>query len=344
MVGVKGMSAALGTAIALQMLNRMYGAKQLYSVKKNGYTKKVYPKRPKKRYRKRKWSNRRAKRSKRVGQFYDLKKKLKRVEQKANAGLGILIHRRVELDKVQAGESTVVYGEQDVNTLTQLEASIAKCRYYDAGSNSIVTQNQSSLTSYSKFFFKKTYVKVLVRANYQTDVQVDVYYWQAKEDTSITSDNARTSGLTDVGGPSGTSVSVYPTDSELLKSLYKCRYHKKVLLKAGKEMTFNMDLGSFNYDRSLTDSHPDTYQERYKAGQVMFRVCGALAHDAGGTAQYGRNDARIDYEMEVVHVLEYEAGAKIKTVAVTDGRSSFTTGGGILTQAPIADLQNATVN
>lgn len=341
MVSVKGMSAAIGTAIAMQMLNRMYAGKQLYSHKKNGYTRKVYPKTSKKRYSKKKWRNRR---KRKVGQYSKIHKKLKRVEQKANAGVGILVHRRIELDKVQAGESTVTYDVQDVNTVTQLESSIAKCRYYDAGSNAVVTQNQSSLTSFSKFFFKKTYVKVTLRANYQTDVNVDIYYWQVKEDTSVTSDNARTLGLTDVGGPSSTSVSVYPTDSELLKSLYKCRFHKKVVMKAGKETVVSIDLGSFNYDRSLTDSHTSTYQVPYKAGQIMFRVYGALAHDAGGTAQYGRNDGRIDYEMEVVHVLEYEAGAKLKTVAITDNRSTFATGGGILTQCPIADLQNATVN
>lgn len=296
-----------------------------------------------KRYRKTRRSRKRQrsyKRSRRTTTMKDVFRELKTVKRKASVGLGELTHREVIVGELQSGVSTAVYDVVGVNTGTQLKATMALARYYDASSNTIAVVNRTPLTATSPFYFKSTVIKVLVRSNYQVPVNLTMYYWKAKADTGLTSETCRTNGLADVGNPTASSISVYPTDSAQLVDMYKSYKTVSCTLDAGKQKTMSVTLPSFNFDPSLDDSHSDTYQSQHYAGQIMFRINGAMCHESNGANQYGRVNTGIDYEVEIIHKCEYEAGARLKTVSITDGRNtSFTSGAGFITNKPVADNQ-----
>jgi hypothetical protein len=186
--------------------------------------------------------------------------------------------------------------------------------------------------------FTKIYTKFVIRNNYQVPAKVTGYIFAPKVDTNTTPQTAFENGLADVGGPSATAINVYPTDSILLKDLWKISASNKRTLEPGQEMVLTYtSTKPFQYDPHFVDTHASAYQRGHEAHSCAVRVVGTLGHDTAADEQ-GLAAAGVDYMICTTYELKYNGGGDVHTVESFVSGGTFTNGA-VLSEAPIADNQ-----
>jgi len=265
-----------------------------------------------------------------------VKRSLRTVNKKLNAGMGHLTFRQRSTGRVLAAVNQQTLLNIGAVHLNFIESVLAQLRYYNPSSPATLVTADGTTGSYSKnFLFKSIVIKLTIRNNYQAPALVRTYTCLPKGDTNVDPATAFTAGLADVGNPTSSLQIVYLTDSPQFKDLWKSVKSTKNLLMPGDEIDVYYKCPQFNYDPSYADSNTDTYQSVFKSVALLIRVDGILGHDTSVDEQ-GFLQAGIDYSMDRVATVDYQAGADIDFIYCTDGSDSFTNGG-VVSQKPVAD-------
>lgn len=271
-------------------------------------------------------------------QVKDVKRSLRTVNQKLNAGMGRLTFRNRTTGRVLASVNQQTLLNNANIHFNFVESVLAQLRYYNPSTPSTLVTADGTTGTYSKsFLFKSIVVKTKIRNNYQVPCIVRTYNCIPKTDTSTDPATAFTQGLADVGNPTSSSQLVYISDSPQFSDLWKCLKSTKNLLMPGDEIDIYHKAPAFHYDPSYGDSNTDTYQPSMKSNALLIRVDGILGHDISADEQ-GFLQAGIDYTVDRIALVEYQAGADIEYVYVTDSSDSFTNGG-VVSSKPVADNQ-----
>lgn len=210
-------------------------------------------------------------------------------------------------------------------SLTELEAAMANLRYFDPGTNALVTADPSSGTYDRELTVQKNY-HLLLRNNYQVPCEVRVYGMIPKHPTSVAPSTAWTNGLTDSGNPSAVSTLVYPSDSRELRETYTTVKSVKKILQPGQQIELSHFVPKFDYEFSYADEHTLNYHKQYGAHIWLIRVQGVLGHDSSA-AEYGTMIGGVDCQETVTHKFFYDAGKDLEDYSVSDQSNGFTNGG-----------------
>lgn len=254
-----------------------------------------------------------------------LKKKVKTLERKVNQDLATHTFKKSSTGRavVTVASQTTYSGVLGMN-VASLETSLGSLRFYDPGTNALVTNSAVTGTYSRSCYIQSIYSKMTFRNNYRVPCVVDVYICTPKKDTSIGPVTAITNGLTDQNNPSSTSTLIYPSDSDQFKDLWNIHYHKKKHIGQGKQFSVSFKKGSFHYDPADFDTHNMAYQKRYGSHVFLIRVQGILAHDSVVTTEQGLSPGGVDYFNEIITKIRYDAGKKLNDITLDDGYDTFT--------------------
>lgn len=272
-----------------------------------------------------------------------LQKQINSLKKTQKNNQGMLTYRWRTTGRILAAVNQQTFSSLVATSVTSLETVLSQLRYYDpAAPGSLVTADGTTGSYQKDFLFTLQSVIGLVRNNYQSPAKVTIYVFQVKDDTSINPPSAFANGLADVSNATETSPLVYVSDSDQLSDLWKIVKTYKCILQPGEEYEVSYSTPKFRYDPSLTDSHPDSYQRRYKAYAIVARVEGVVGHDSSVDEQ-GMLAAGIDWVVKRTWKVSYDAGGDIDFVYVNDTSDSFTNGG-LVSQKPIPDNLGYSVN
>lgn len=233
-----------------------------------------------------------------------------------------------------AGYTTNTLAAHDISNI---EAALAETRYFNPAVPGTLTQaSQVAGTYHRENNIKSVYSCLTVANNYQVPAIVQVVCWQAKGDTSLHPQDAFTNGIADVGAPAATSPYLHYSDSPQLLELWKPVVNKTVTLGPGQTLKESHAIKNIQYDSSLTDSHAENYQTRYKCFTWTVRVVGVLGHDSAVTTEHGFLPAGVDIHALIKYCIEYDAGIDLKYIVITSGLDNFTNGG-LVSSKPVAD-------
>lgn len=272
-----------------------------------------------------------------------LKRQVRDLNRKANDSLGTLIYRITD-GAVQISNVNTAGNESfSLNTTTEIETVLAQLRYYNPSSPATLVTADYTTGSYSKKInIKHSVCKVTVRNNYQTPCIVRCWKMHVKTDNSINPETAWSNGLADISNGGLNDIHMYPSDSPQFTDLYKSEKEISIYLNPGKERTFSISCKSVHYDPSVVDSQTDTNQKGCSTKWMMFNVAGVISHDSSA-AQYGCIGCGVDFLVKKTYVVEYEAGANIKYIYLSNNLDAFTNGA-LVSNMPISDNQGYSVN
>lgn len=272
-----------------------------------------------------------------------VQKRLSVINKKLERDQGKLTFRWRSTGRILASANQQNFSSITAVSVTSLETVLANLKYYDpANPGTLVTADATSGSYQKDFTFAVQYAKGVIRNNYQSPCRVTLYFLMVKDDTSINPPTAFSNGLVDTGGVSETSPLAFVSDSIQFKDLWKIAKSTKVELQPGEEYKFSFKTRSFEYDPSLTDSHPDAYQTRNKAYAICARVEGVIGHDTSADEQ-GILQSGIDWVLDRTWVVEYSAGVNINYIVINDTSDAFTNGG-VVSQKPIPDNLGYSIN
>ncbi len=272
-----------------------------------------------------------------------IKSQIKELKRLAESDMGTHIHCIRLTSFTSAAHNAVTYSNWNSINIVNIELALAQLRYYNPEIPATLTQAVGATGSFQKeFYFKKIYTKMTVRNNYQIPIDVSVYACRVRDDTGIEPDTAVTNGLVDVGGPTGTSPLVYPTDSIQFTDLWRIEASKKVMLEPGTQCSLGVPTKSFQYDPSISDSHTEAFQTRFKGLSYLVRLTGCLGHDTV-EAEFALNQSKADIYLDTTFEIQYAAGADIKFITIADSSASSFTTGGVVSNKPVADNQSFSI-
>lgn len=265
-----------------------------------------------------------------------LKKQVKEIKRVLNSQRAIHVHRvRTAFDLDAAVNSIAM--NSTAYTIANLESAMANLRYFDPGTNALVTASPASGTYSREILVKKVVYKIIARNNYQVPCRLTLYACRPKIDTSVTPSTYFFNGLTDQGNPTNTSQLVHLTDSQEFKDAWSIEKSKQFVLKPGEEVSMYHSLKPFSYDFSLSDTHTLSYQRKANGFSWIQRVEGILGHDTIADEQ-GFLAASCDFAPEVKYEFNYDAGKDLHDISISDNVSTFTNAG-VVSNCPVSDNQ-----
>lgn len=257
------------------------------------------------------------------GKQQSLKERIKRVEAKASVDMGVHIGRYRAVASLSCGNTTATYYERAFNRISEFEAVIANLQYYDPSNPGTLTTASGATGTFQRdIMFKSIYNCVRARNNYIFPVRLTCYFFQCKGDTNISPNTYRTDGIADVTSSTSTLLT-YPTDSQSLMDQYALVKTLKKTLNPGDEFFGSIVHKDIKYDPSLSDSHTSEFQKRNKAGAILVRIEGIIAHNATTTSTVGTGPGQVDLDYRQTYTIEYPAGAKIKRIFVQDDQNAL---------------------
>lgn len=275
--------------------------------------------------------------SKRKTTVKSLDKRLKDVQCLLNASCGELVYRNRSTGSLTC--SARVQNGLNLATFHQsyYEGVLQQLRYYDPTTPSTLVTADGATGSFSKdFCFTSNYAKLTLRNNYQVPVEISIYNCQCKTDTSIDPFTAWSNGLADTCNVSYSNDLTYPTDSDQIVSLWNILKTTKKQLEPGESLVITHSVDKFDYDPAVADSQIETYRKEHKGFAFMIAITGVLGHDTSA-AERTRLPAGVDYELDRVSKVKYDAGANIKYIYCVDNSASSFTNGGVVSLKPISD-------
>lgn len=254
-----------------------------------------------------------------------LKKQVKDLQRKVNADFATHTYKRTVYDRALCSTSSQVeYTGRDVITMNRLENSIQSLRYYDPGTNALVTNDITSGTYARDVYFAGIYAKVTARNNYRVPVNCSVYLLRPKKDSSVTPEVRFSNGMADQKAPATTSELVQLTDSDEFNEHWSIVAMKKKLLNPGEQMSCKyVNSKGFMYNPADFDSHALTYQKKYGSLYCIFRLHGVLTHDSTTTTLQGLSLGGVDTCVKAIYKVKYDAGQKLNDFTILDGADTI---------------------
>lgn len=276
------------------------------------------------------------------GQYQSLKQKVNEIAKSLENERAVHVHRMRNTDKRLASVNAMALNNFTLFSTSVLETPCANLRYFDPGTNALVTADAASGTYAREIQVDKLYAKVIARNNYQVPCRYTAYVCVPKNDTSIAPTTFFTAGLADQGNPTNTSPLVHFTDSRIMMENWKIAKSESKVLNPGEECVIVWSVDKpFEYDFSNVDSHNLTYQRKYGAATLITRVEGVLGHDTVADEQ-GFLEAGVDLEVHRKIQYSYDAGKNLYDISISDTVDTFTNGG-VCSMQPVADNQGYSV-
>lgn len=226
-------------------------------------------------------------------------------------------------------------GYQANGTITALEAAMANLRYFDPGTNALVTANPAGGT-FQRDINVSIWRRMLVKNNYQIPVYVELYSCIPKVDGSSTPVSLYTSGLADQGDPTNTCVLLNFKDSIDLKNMWECKLLKRGVLKPGSSFIGTRYHKEFEYNFGVTDQHADLYQRRYGGHSWVIKLSGVLGHDPGAGTLVGGAAGQVDAEEHTIYTFKYDAGKDLHDITCVDNADAPVTNF-VMSMRPVVD-------
>lgn len=269
-------------------------------------------------------------------EIQELKSKLRNISKQLEVSKATHTWRkRLAGRAITSGINTSAFTGIGSGSITFLEAAMANLRYFDPGTNALVTAAPTSGTYEREIYVKSSVYSLRVANNYQVPCEVRLYALRPKIDTNIAPATAFTNGLTDQLAPSATSCLVYPTDSQQFNDVWRIEKSMVKRLQPGQVMDMSFAIKPFQYDFAFADAHASDYQPKMNGFFWGIRVEGPLGHDTTADEQ-GTLQAGVDWFADEKYVFEYDAGKDLNDFYVTDGSNTFTNGG-VVSSKPVSD-------
>lgn len=264
----------------------------------------------------------------------DLKKKVKNIAKSLENDRALHVHRVRTTFDLDAAQNAIIMNATTYG-ISALETAMANLRYFDPGTNALVTAAPSTGTYHRDIHVKSIVYSIEACNNYQVPCKLTLYACRPKFDTSISPMTYFTDGLTDQGAPTATSQLVHLTDSEMFKEAWNIEKSKSIVLRPGRSCKLTHTIPNFEYDFSLADTHTSSFQKRYNGFAWVQRVEGVLGHDSAADEQ-GFLPASADFVLNVKYVFAYDAGKDLSDISISDSADNFTNGG-LVSSYPVAD-------
>lgn len=261
---------------------------------------------------------------KRRGKVNTIANKVKSIQKQMKNDLGTAIHREKSAGAVTCAAKTCTFSMLGIWDYVNMDNELKFLRYYNPSAPSTLTTADGTTGSYKKsFLFKEIVTKITLRNNYQSPANITIYLFRPRVDTNDTVYTSYTNGLADVGAPSATALTTYPTDSPVLMELYKIEKSKKVLLMPGSTTSMSFVQKDISYEPYVVDVHGDAMQARYGAHCFAIRMTGVPGHDSTLDEQ-GIGPAAVDFVFDTKTKIVYDAGVNCTTISGTDNTDTFT--------------------
>lgn len=276
-----------------------------------------------------------------LSEIRNLKKQVREIAKTLDQERATHVHRTRSTFELDSAVNAMTQNATTYS-ISALESAMANLRYFDSGTNALVTAAPTSGTYERDIIVDRIVYSIHARNNYQVPCKLTLYAVRPKFDTTVSPQTFFTNGLTDQGNPTATSPLVYLTDSVQFNESYKIVGSKSIILDPGQECSMTHVIKKFNYDFALADAHNDDFQVRYNGFAWIERLEGVLGHDSTADEQ-GFMQASCDFALEVKYVFDYDAGKDLHDISISDSADTFTNGG-LVSQMPVADNQAYSVN
>jgi len=268
-----------------------------------------------------------------------MKSQIRSLQQSERQSLGQMTARNIYSQRVLASAN-----QQQIATIsnplstTTIENALGNLKFFDPANPGTLVTASMAVGSYQRnVLFKSVTSKLLVRNNYQTDVNVKVYLAQIKDDTNFDISSAWVNAVADGSNMVGTTeLGQYPSDYNQVNDLYKVSMLSKASLSPGQSMTCSHTVKDIEYDSSTVDSHGLIYQREYKSFQFLLVITGQLGHDTVSDQQT-HLEAGVDCQVLDTYVVKYDAGINITYTHVNNYMDSAFTNLGVQSHQPTPD-------
>jgi hypothetical protein len=279
--------------------------------------------------RSKKYTRSRYKRKRNVGKgkSVTLKRKVARLTKFMNQQRAVHTHRQRVTAKYACGTKVASVSSTDIGgKISDIETAMANLRYYDPGTNTLITADAASGT-YNRDISVSIYRKFVLKNNYLVPVNLQVFSCIPRDTTNVGPLSLYNSGMQDQGNPGTTSALCYVSDCEDLKHVYNVKALINRVVMPGGTATCRVSTPMFSYTIATNDAHNNSYQKAQGGHVFLIRVTGTLGHDTVVTAEQGLVTAGVDAMLDVTYKFNYDAGKDLNDVSVNDASDTFTNGG-----------------
>lgn len=286
-----------------------------------------------------------AKRRKTTTSVKTLAKRVTKLKKSVDTGLAVLTHRKLTLGTL----STIVGKQLTQSVVIQNQGAIndklSAVSYFDSSTNTIVVIDASdSSTTYQRDYkFNYQGVKVKLTNTYTTPLTLDARLVRPKNDTSVTAISAYTAGLIDIGSPDASGLLTKISDSQVYNDLYTDIVRKKAVLQPGESLVLMTNLGPMDYQIQTAEADALQFRVANKPCQLMVRLQGPVGRDSVNLTELSYLPATVQYEIEAISKIEYQAGLSIRRVVLEEVniQPSFANAGTVSAK-PVAAQQTMT--
>lgn len=272
------------------------------------------------------------------GELSKLRKQVKDINKKLAYDDSLCRYKACQYDSLTSSVNQTAYQSYNITSDSILDASIANLRYFDPSTPGTLITADVGTTAYQSETLIKVFSTITCRNNYQVPLELDIYLCRCRGDTSIAPQTAFTNGMSDQGGPTSTSMLLYPSDSDEFNSLWKIAKHQRYVLEPGRQVSLSCSSKQITYSPSLADSHSFAYLHKNQGMVWLVRIHGVVAHDSS-LDQQGLIASGVDVTCKVVCDVRYDSGGPaLNDVVISDGFSAFTNGA-VVANKPVSDNQ-----
>lgn len=282
-------------------------------------------------------------------------KRARRVRKKSLGGRVKTLEKKMKVGKAThvhlnafAGQTVTLLRQQNMSHInanhpaSTLDTIIAGLRYYDPNTNTLKTNDPSSLTA-SQTFSIKQYGSFLGRNAGTIPLNVTVNVMKLKKNCDLDTVTAFTNGMADQNNPATTSTMLSPFYSRQLNEYWKLEKKVTKYLRAGEQIYVGCNTPWITYDPSSVDSENPTYNTDLGARAYLVQISGVIGHgnSGAGLTEVTPLECALDYQVIRRTVVYYEAGTNLRDFTISDARvTAFTAGTGVTGFSPVGD--NAT--
>lgn len=218
---------------------------------------------------------------------------------------------------------------------TVLEAMLNAVPY--ANKDGLMTNRNPTSLTYDQVLKLKMFSTGTWYNNYAVPVWVNVYIMTPEEDTSTTPLLAYADGMTSINQSDQDNVLCYPSQSPILRTLWKNASTKQVCLQPGESVSLSLKR-SISYDPATQDASNLSFRKAIGAHQYLVRVQGALGHGVSVATNVGTSIAGVDFKCSTSLKMKYDSGAgKVENISYTTSALGAQTGGTVIGWATNAE-------
>lgn len=272
-------------------------------------------------------------------------KKVNKLNKKIEADQSTHTHRYRNVNQRLCSTGLAPFSAINNFTVSDLQTAMANLRYYDPSAPTVpITADASSGTFSRNITIDKLYSKTCIQNNYQVPVNVTVYLFEPRDDTSVTVGTYHSNGVSDqaVGaGYTSNSVLCYPTDINMLMDTYRITKSKSKRLMPGAQLKMGKAFKSFKFNPALFDTHNLEYQHKYRSHVWAIRLEGDFGHDNAVANQLNTLAGGVDTYTDITIKFIYDGGKSFDDFSATNNSDTFTNAG-VVSNRPVVDNQGYT--